>query len=698
MATVPFAYREVTSRQSSNPFGYARRLTREVLVGHVGVGGRNPIRVQSMTTTDTLDVAATVDQTLRLAAAGCEIVRITAPTVEDARNLGRIRDSLRAARCNVPLVADIHFSPAAALEAANHVEKVRINPGNFADSKRFAVREYSDSEYDAELERISQRFSPLVEACKTRKISMRIGTNHGSLSDRIMNRFGDTPQGMVESAVEFAGICRRHGYHDIVFSMKSSNPKVMVQAYRLLAIRLDTLGWDYPFHLGVTEAGNGQDGRIKSAIGIGALLDDGIGDTIRVSLTEDPEAEIPVAFALARRFAARTTFAAGPTMPDARDPERFIRHATRAIAVGDLVIGGTAVPASVLDLMHTTQLADPRDESDDPSNDGLNSVVLRTVSIAQTDPDAAPRVDAIAIEIVSRADVLTLEEVRAGIEAHSRTHGPTVALIAVVRRECDIADVARHAHALVIDVGSGVTDEAWAELAAARRPVMIQVEVADLSGVATATDAIRRGIAKAELVGVRDLALVVCSSDEGAIVRAARAIRGAFPDGSPPLWLRHLSDEAPEDVLLGASVGLGAALCDGIGDAISVGGVRALGDGARTRLTYDILQGAGARITKTEYVACPSCGRTLFDLQETTVRIQSRTTHLKGVKIAIMGCIVNGPGEMADADFGYVGGAPGRVNLYVGRDCVEKGVPQSEADDRLIDLIRRHGRWVEPPT
>ena len=659
-------------RDVPGPFGFARRVTREVMVGHVGIGGHNPIRVQSMTTTDTLDVAATVAQAHLLASVGCEIVRITAPTVEDARNLGRIRDALRAEGCAVPLVADIHFSPAAALEAVRHVEKVRINPGNFADSKRFAVREYSDSEYDAELGRISERFSPLVEACKARGVAMRIGTNHGSLSDRIMNRFGDTPHGMVESAVEFAGICRVHGYHDIVFSMKSSNPKVMVQAYRLLALRLDELGWDYPFHLGVTEAGNGQDGRIKSAIGIGALLDDGIGDTIRVSLTEDPEAEIPVAFALARRFAARQATAGPTSLNDSREVGRYERHATQAIAIGEVVFGGPAVPVAILDLGRTLlATAGSQRETDQHTGAGIDAV-SRASAIASTDPAVAPRVDVIALDVETDADLAILSEVRAATDGQLRSDVLPVALIAGIGGGLRVSDVARHAHALVIGVSRELSSDRWAEIAAVRRPVMLEVEVADIGAVAVATDAAMRAVTDAAHAGIRDLSLVLRSADEGALVRGARAIRGAFPNGSPPLWLRHDSNEAPDDLLLGASVAIGAPLCDGIGDAISVGGAGVLGDGARTRLTFDILQGASARISKTEYVACPSCGRTLFDLQETTVRIQSRTSHLKGVKIAIMGCIVNGPGEMADADFGYVGGAPGRVNLYVGRECVEK--------------------------
>ena len=670
-------------RYVADVFGFQRRLTREVRVGGVGIGGANPVRIQSMTTTDTLDTAATVAQSLRLARVGCEVVRITAPTIEDARNLGRIRDALRAAGCHVPLVADIHFSPAAALEAARHVEKVRINPGNFADSKRFAVREYSDTEYEAELGRIANRFSPLVETCKSGNVAMRIGTNHGSLSDRIMNRFGDTPLGMVESALEFAGICRSLGYHDIVFSMKASNPKVMVQAYRLLAARLDDRGWDYPFHLGVTEAGNGEDGRIKSAIGIGALLDDGIGDTIRVSLTEDPEAEVPVAFGLARRFESRPMFEGEPDLVDRRSPYAYTRHRTHAVAIGDARIGGSAAPAVVLDLAgHLSTVPD---------------ALGRMTAMAATDPESSPRPDVIVVEVACDADLAALGELQAAIVATSARLGlPAIGIIARLAAGADVGAASRLADAVM--VASGEIDDAVtrAALVGAARPVVIET-VASYSGTdATAAERARRAHEVLSRAGVRDVIIAVRASDEGAMVRVARALRGTLAEPAPPTWLIHDRDDAPDDVLLGASVALGAPLCDGFGDAVTPGGARTLGDGARTRLAFNVLQGAGARITKTEYVACPSCGRTLFDLQETTTRIQARTSHLKGVKIAIMGCIVNGPGEMADADFGYVGGAPERVNLYVGRECVEKGVPQSEADERLVDLIRRHGRWVEP--
>ena len=531
-------------------FAYQRRKTREVAIGSVVVGGEQPIRVQSMTTTRTQDVEATLAQTMRLVEGGCEIVRITAPTVTDAQAIGEIKKRLTQRGINVPLVADIHFSPTAAMEAAEHVDKVRVNPGNFADQKFFRVREYSDEEYAAEIARIEERFAPLVLKCKVRGIAMRIGSNHGSLSDRIMNRYGDTPAGMVESALEFVRIARKHDYHDIVLSMKASNPKVMIQAYRLLVARMDQEGLDpYPLHLGVTEAGLGEDGRVKSAVGIGALLDDGLGDTIRVSLTEEPEAEVPVAQRLVAPYNAGLRDAeALPSAAERVDPYSYARRVTRSMDVGGLRVGGGNTVAVL-----------------EPAEDAL-----------EASPDLS--------QLVS-------------------VHAP------------------------------------WYDA-----------------------------------------------------VRAYRAL--AAHAGDQPLHV-HVDVRGDElEVLLRASTVLGSLLCDGLGD--SVGLAAPMSDQDRSRLLFSILQAAGVRITKTEFVSCPSCGRTLFDLQTTTERIASRTNHLKGVKIAIMGCVVNGPGEMADADFGYVGGSPGRVNLYVGKEVVEKGVPETEADDRLVALIKSRGKWLDP--
>jgi (E)-4-hydroxy-3-methylbut-2-enyl-diphosphate synthase len=571
-----------------------RRATREVMVGSVGIGGGNPIRVQSMLTSDTMDTQACVQETLGLVDVGCEIVRITAPTVKDARNLENIRAELRHRGCQVPLVADIHFKPDAAMEAAKWVDKVRINPGNYADSKKFAVREYTDPEYDAEIERIRQRFEPLVNACKERGVAMRIGTNHGSLSDRIMNRHGDTPLGMVESALEFARIARDLGYHNFVFSMKASNPKVMVAAYRLLSDRLTELGpdWNYPLHLGVTEAGDGEDGRIKSAIGIGSLLADGLGDTVRVSLTEDSVHEIPVARALVN-LAPRlswTTHAPDIEEKNLPSPHAYTRRSTFPISVCGHLLGGT----------ETVRVFTTRDR--------YAALAHKIEALGDFSPEIVlEESDAIAV------DPMDLNEV-------DRLNAMTDPALVTVKDGLDIA-----------------------------------------------------------------------------VIGAFRLLASRLEPRHPILLKDTLQQTSTDFVsnLLVASANIGSLLCDGIGDAILVRGEPA--PGQSLRIAYNVLQASGTRIFKTDYVACPSCGRTLFNLQETTARIRAETTHLKGVKIAIMGCIVNGPGEMADADFGYVGGAPGKVNLYVGKTPVKFNIPETEAVQRLVDLIREHGRWVDPP-
>jgi len=578
----------------ASPYQYQRRLTREVLVGRVGIGGTNPVRVQSMITCDTMDTAASIQQTLDLVAVGCEIVRITAPTVKDAANLQHIVAGLREHGCEVPIVADIHFKPEAAMEAAKWVEKVRINPGNYADSKKFKIVEYTDEQYAAELERIRERFTPLVLFMKEHGRAMRIGTNHGSLSDRIMNRFGDTPLGMVESALEFARIARDLGYHDFVFSMKSSNPKVMIEAYRLLVARLYEEGadWNYPIHLGVTEAGDGEDGRIKSAIGIGSLLNDGIGDTIRVSLTEDSVHEIPVARALVATIAQAGEQTAVPAKPLSYDPFTYRRRASQLVQAGTVPVGGEETVRVFTTLAKWDALAHKLDQLGDYR------------------PEA----------VIEHSGVLAIDP----------------------RDDATIAAL-QHSSTRVVTVADGL----------------------DLP-----------------------------------VIAAFRLLAARIPERHPILLKDTLapSTDAGADfqrTLLIAAKRIGALLCDGIGDAVLVQGEEA--PGQSLRLAYNILQAAGARIFKTDYVACPSCGRTLFNLQTTTAKIKAATSHLKGVKIAIMGCIVNGPGEMADADFGYVGGAPGKVNLYVGKQAVKFNIPEAEAVDRLQDLIREHGKWVDAP-
>jgi (E)-4-hydroxy-3-methylbut-2-enyl-diphosphate synthase len=583
-----------------NPFQYRRRATREVRVGRVGIGGANPIRVQSMITCDTMDTEASIAQSVELAEVGCEIVRITAPTVKDAANLEHIVRGLRERGCDVPIVADIHFKPEAAMEAAKWVEKVRINPGNYADSKKFKILEYTDEQYAAELERIRQRFSPLVKLCQELGRAMRIGTNHGSLSDRIMNRYGDTPLGMVESALEFARIARDLDYHAFVFSMKSSNPKVMIAAYRLLVARLSEEGedWNYPIHLGVTEAGEGEDARIKSAIGIGSLLRDGIGDTIRVSLTEDSIHEIPVAKALVE-MVGKTSNAerSGPDGPTPNvelsfDPFSYSKRPTETIERDGVRLGGEELIRVVVRRENFDKVAHKIDRLGDYKPE----IVYEKAEVRELDP----RDDA-AVAVVNES---------------GETH------LVTVRDDVDLPVITAF--------------RLLAAKVASRHPILLKDE------------------------------------------------------------LRITKEEGREflPTLLNAATNIGSLLCDGIGDAVLVQGEEA--PGQALRLSYNILQAAGSRIFKTDYVACPSCGRTLFNLQTTTARIKEATSHLKGVKIAIMGCIVNGPGEMADADFGYVGGAPGKVNLYVGKTAVKFNIPEAEAVNRLQDLIREHGKWMDP--
>ncbi len=664
-----------------DPHRLDRRLTREVRVGEVGIGGTNPIRLQSMTTTDTLDTIATVDQCERLVNAGCEILRITAPSLNEARNLSEIARVLRARGVHAPLVADIHFTPRAALVAAEHVEKVRINPGNFADKKKFAVREYTDAEYSREIDRVSARFRPLVQRCKALGRALRIGTNHGSLSDRIMNRFGDTPVGMIESALEFLDVCEDEVFRDVVFSMKASNPQIAIQAYRLLAARLEARAPgepSYPFHVGVTEAGDGEDGRIKSAIGIGSLLEDGIGDTIRVSLTEAPEMEIPVAAALARRGEGRWREVVGPGEdpgpPFPGDSYTHQRRATRSVGPAGFEIGADHPVRVELELGSVPGQARPRAEAIAASLAGLGEIVCEGLLVEVLDPGD---LDALA----PFAGAL----VEAGVE-----------LPLAVRVEACFADAcAGIASRLVVPVGVLVSDDELATTAecAARAGTPVEWEFRgrefEIAGL------IDRALAASSGAGLEEILVSVDTPSSVRGTRIAAARLGASGAADVPIVLRHRRGKIDDsEALVVAAVDLGALLCDGIGDAIALVGV---GDARRCiDLAYRILQGARRRTSRTEFISCPSCGRTLFDLEKTTARIKARTGHLRGVKIAVMGCIVNGPGEMADADFGYVGSGPGQVDLYVGRECVARKVSDASADDRLVAIIREHGRWTEP--
>jgi (E)-4-hydroxy-3-methylbut-2-enyl-diphosphate synthase len=684
----------------ASPFSYARRRTHVVMVGDVGVGGDNPIRVQSMTTTRTLDTDATVAQAERLVQAGCEIVRITAPTPRDARNLAEIKARLRARGITVPLVADIHFSPDAALEAADHVEKVRINPGNYADGRKFAIRSYTDGQYAGELERIEERFAPLVIKCKARKISMRVGTNHGSLSDRIVNRFGDTPEGMVESALEFLRICEKYDYFDVILSMKASNPKVMIAAYRLLAARLVELGMTYPFHLGVTEAGNGIDGRIKSTIGIGSLLADGIGDTIRVSLTEEPEEEVPVAFIIANHFTPRDTIES-TTSPTDRlvpslnhpadavpwDPFHYSRRRSRSTAVGPIALGAEN-PIAVV----TRAGNDP---------------AARVLRWASPGARRMRRPDIVEWPIESAAAVVALQDLNRRLAiaralplpANDIGHplpklgflasGADPALLESALSACDAV--------LLTEISSTVTEQLARVTADSGKPLWLEARVANDGEQSAAIDAALERLLAARDVsrraGQENIVLAITAATPEALIVLGRRLAAelARAGDDSPIFLR--SQPSP-DRLLPSALPLGSLLCDGVGDAVQAAAPEA--GQIETELTLDVLQGAGTRLSKTDYVACPSCGRTLFDLQSTTERIKTQTSHLVGVKIAIMGCVVNGPGEMADADFGYVGGTPGHVNLYVGKTCVERAVPAEIADAKLIELIKARGRWHEP--
>ena len=638
-------------------FNYRRRLTREVKIGAVALGGDNPIRVQSMTTTDTMDVAGTVAQSVRMIESGCELVRITAPSKKEAESLGDIARELRAAGHTTPLVADIHFTPNAAEIAADHVEKVRVNPGNYADKKRFENLEYTDESYAEELDRIREKFTPLVRKCKALGRAMRIGTNHGSLSDRIMSRYGDTPLGMVESALEFLRICVDEDYLDLVVSMKSSNPQVMVQAYRLLVARMDAEGMAFPLHLGVTEAGDGEDGRIKSALGIGTLLEDGLGDTVRVSLTEEPEAEMPVGRMLVERYAQRAGHAAVEPVVSALDPYNYVRR--ECWEVGN--VGAKHVPVVV----HTL-----RDSDTDPASlygAGYRySVPLDKWNLT----DAACDVVYVGsrtldYELPGTLSVLVDAPAWSGLERVPARHQP---------------------------LWNAADD--WTALPSPREGVVhwVRVRRADV------------GQALAKRVGGqdgdmrRDVIWVVETDSPHAMVDLRTTVLALDAEGcgAPVVLRRTWSGLDDERLALQAATDLGGPMIDGLGDGLWVDAPEtALAK--RNTMSFGILQAARTRISKTEYISCPSCGRTLFDLQETTAKIRAVTHHLKGVKIGIMGCIVNGPGEMADADYGYVGTGPGKITLYKEKEVVRRNVPEGQAVDALIDLIREHGDWVEAP-
>ncbi len=702
------------SKNYYNLLTYRRRKTRVVYVGEVGVGGDNPIRVQSMTIADTMDTAATVKEIVQLVEAGCEIVRVTAPSIHEAENLKNIKAELNRLGVKVPLVADIHFTPNAALIAAEYVEKVRINPGNYADKKKFEQREYTDDEYQRELERIEERFKPLVLKCKALGRAMRIGTNHGSLSDRIMNRYGDTPEGMVESALEFVRICQKYDYHDLILSMKSSNPQVAIQAYRLLAARMDELGMDYPFHLGVTEAGDGEEGRIKSAVGIGSLLEDGIGDTIRVSLTEDSVYEVPVAFQLVKKFNELNRVDsrlkhAGMTERNGAllklpDPFTYNRRDTIECDLVNHRIGKGHVPRVELTLKSDFHLQEDQAIEEVATMLG-NSSNGRLVLLGQASKNGELRCETVHVHPRTPDELRRLSD----FQSTWLERGDWVPLAVDVSSLIPmVKNVSMLADRLVLNYESDTSADTVARVVQAAgyngRPMewRIQLHPAGSRGVwqfnenflSNAIGKILDHCAKADYWNI--LFSLSNKPEFTAIVRPYRFLAGRLDalGANLPILLRYSSNASWDEVLLDASAQLGALLCDGIGDAIHIEADAPPKD--LLRLSYNILQATRQRISKTEFISCPSCGRTLFNLQTTTERIKSKTSHLKGVKIAIMGCIVNGPGEMADADFGYVGAGPKKVNLFVGKECVVRNIPEDEADARLIELIKSHGKWVEP--
>ena len=620
----------------NNLSNYSRFQTKEVAVGDVRVGGDQPLRIQSMTTTDTMDTMGTVEQSIRMIDAGCEIVRITAPSKKEAENLKNIKYELHRRGYKTPLVADIHFTPNAAEIAARIVEKVRVNPGNYADKKKFEILEYTDAQYNAELERIRERFLPLVKICKEEGTAMRIGTNHGSLSDRIMNRYGDTPLGMVESAMEFTRICIDENYHEIIFSMKASNPQVMIQAYRLLVATMMKEGMDYPLHLGVTEAGEGEDGRIKSAVGIGALLEDGLGDTIRVSLTEEPEAEIPVAKALVDRYSSdRST-----QLPEIADPPFHPYEYEKRQSVNVNNVGGKEVPRVIIDLSdleiitpaYLKQCGHYYNEELDKWTTADAAADFIYIGNKSIDFDLPGMVSVIQDSASWSIAPQTYPLFKGTNKANTSTDLNFVL--------CSLGDL----------------DETFINVLPANSVLVLEAK----------TD------------------------------HAMAEMRAAFFNlgtDLPVIMKRDFSELDREHCRLYASTDFGGLLIDGFGDGIWLNSNQ--DKNFINQTAFGILQATRTRISKTEYISCPSCGRTLFDLQETTAMIRNRTDHLKGLKIGIMGCIVNGPGEMADADYGYVGSGKGVISLYKGKEVVRKNIPAENAVSELIDLIKEHDDWVD---
>lgn len=651
---------------------YKRRKTRVVNIGDVPLGGDYPIRVQSMTTIDTMDTMGSVKQAIRMIEAGCEYVRITAPSIKEAENLANIRNELHKRGYKTPLVADIHFTPNAAELAARIVEKVRINPGNYADRKRFEVIDYTENAYQAELERIREKFLPLLKICKEYGTAMRIGTNHGSLSDRIMSRYGDTPLGMVESALEFLRICEDEKFYNLVLSMKASNTQVMVQAYRLLVQKLDEEGFQpYPLHLGVTEAGDGEDGRIKSAIGIGTLLEDGLGDTVRVSLTEEPEFEMPVGRKLVDRYNHRTGHPTIiPVEVSPKNPFQYERRKTFEV----LNFGKDNFPRVIADLSRFYQVEIdhfksighfylPLPDKWKMNDLGADYVYLGDHSVPFMFPNGLKAIQNYKTWLKENEESYPLFTYQEYLKTERKSDKFNLLMVR-------IEDI----------------NQEWLMRIKADQTLVLLLE----SENAHAMPELRRIFFLLMENGIQNPAL----------------IRRAY--SYDPMLLENSGEKLENESLhLYAATDLGGLLIDGFGDGVMLSTAHLQTTNLETekqseilktfnQLAFGILQAARTRMTKTEYISCPSCGRTLFDLQETTAMIRKRTDHLKGIKIGIMGCIVNGPGEMADADYGYVGSGKGKITLYRGQNVVKRSVPTEKAVDELIELIKEDGNWMEP--
>ena len=634
---------------------YSRYKTRVVNIGDVPLGGDNPIRIQSMTTTDTMNTIATVEQSIRMIDAGCEYVRITAPSITEAQNLEEIKKELLKRGYKTPLIADIHFTPNAAELAARIVEKVRVNPGNYADKKKFENIEYTDATYVAELDRIRTRFTPLVKICKEYGTAMRIGTNHGSLSDRILSRYGDTPLGMVESALEFLRICEEHNYYNIVLSMKASNPQVMVQAYRLLIQKMQELNMNYPLHLGVTEAGEGEDGRIKSAVGIGTLLEDGIGDTVRVSLTEDPEFEIPVAKNLIERYSNRKNHQSIPEIINLPySPYDFSKRIPKEV----VNIGGHNVPRVVADFSEKQK---------------ITAASLFAVGYNYSVPLDKWNLTDQACDYVFVGDNTVDFQIPG-----------TLGLIYNASTWNNLKDKIRSYP--LFSFKEFIKSE--------KKSDTLNFVLITINDILQFSIPIAIGI---PIFQFSNCVLVIETSNEHGMAEQRRMfIELQLNNISVPVIIkRNYSSLSEEKFQLHASTDFGALFLDGFGDGVWINQTNCTSPKNVNATAFGILQATRTRISKTEYISCPSCGRTLFDLQETTAKIRSRTDHLKGVKIGIMGCIVNGPGEMADADYGYVGTGIDKITLYKGREVVERNVNSEKAVDALIELIKKHGDWVE---